>query len=52
MNHFDQASRFAVKLDAAAFVRWLLNDVAGRYRFFRWLDARRLPFPGRSGRLL
>ena len=46
MNHFDQASRFAAKLDAAAFVRWLLDDVAGRYRFFRWLDARRLPFPG------
>jgi hypothetical protein len=46
MNHFDQASRFAVKLDAILFLRWLLDDVSGRYRFFRWLDARRLPFPG------
>ena len=46
MNHFDQASRFAAKLDASAFLRWLLNDADGRYRFHRWLDARRLPFPG------
>jgi hypothetical protein len=46
MNHFDQASRYAAKLDAIAFLRWLLDDLAGRYRFFRWLDARRLPFPG------
>jgi hypothetical protein len=46
MNHFDQASRFAAKLDALGFLRWLLDDAAGRYRFRRWLDARRLPFPG------
>jgi hypothetical protein len=46
MNHFDQASRFAAKLDAIGFLRWLLDDPAGRYRFRRWLDARRLPFPG------
>src|SRR3712207_5364498 len=46
MNHFDQASRFAAKLDAQGFLRWLLGDLSGRYRFARWLDARRLPFPG------
>jgi hypothetical protein len=34
MNHFDQASRFAAKLDARAFLRWLLNDLAGRYRWY------------------
>jgi hypothetical protein len=35
MNHFDQASRFAAKLDAGGFIRWLLDDALGRYRFFR-----------------
>jgi hypothetical protein len=35
MNHFDQASRFAGKLDAIGFRRWQLDDVAGRYRLRR-----------------
>src|SRR5271168_366128 len=46
MNHFDQASRFAAKLDAIGFLHWPFDDAVGRYRFLRWLDARRLPFPG------
>ena len=46
MNHFDQASRYAAKLDPHALLRLVLNDPTGRYRFVRWLDARRLSFPG------
>jgi hypothetical protein len=50
MNHFDQASRFAAKLDPPAFLRWLFKAPVERYRFLRWLDARRLPFPGNPDR--
>ena len=43
LNRFDQASRYAAKLDPSGLLRWLLG--AG-VTFLRWLDTRTLPFPG------
>ncbi len=43
-NRFDQASRYAAKLDAIGFLRWLLTDPG--VAFLRWLDTHTLPFPG------
>ena len=40
MNPFDQASRYAAKLDPAGFLAWLLGAAVV---FVRWLDTRRLP---------
>lgn len=51
VNHFDQASRFAAKLDAVEFIRWLLNLPADAFAFREWLDTRGLPFPGASDRI-
>jgi hypothetical protein len=45
-NHFDQASRYAAKLDAVGFLCWLLREEAAELRFRLWLDTRTLPFPG------
>lgn len=50
VNHFDQASRFAAKLDAVGFLAWLLNLSADAFAFRGWIDARSLPFPGDSER--
>ncbi len=49
VNRFDQASRYGAKLDAASFLRWLLQDPA--LAFDRWLDTRSLPFPGEEDRI-
>ncbi|MDY3559642.1 hypothetical protein R5W23_000652 [Gemmata sp. JC673] len=49
-NHYDQASRFAARLDAAAFVAWLLNLPAAEFGFRGWLDTRGVPFPGAPDR--
>lgn len=46
VNPFDKASRFAAKLDAHAFLSWLLGAPAEALVFRRWLDTRGLPFPG------
>jgi hypothetical protein len=48
VNRFDQASRYGAKLDAAGFLRWLLQDSS--LTFDGWLDTRSLPFPGEKDR--
>lgn len=45
-NHYDKASRFAAKLDASEFFRWLLRLPREAFGFHRWLDTRGVPFPG------
>ncbi len=45
-NRFDQACRYAAKLDAVGFLCWLLRESAEELRFRTWLDTRTLPFPG------
>ncbi len=50
MNHFDQASRYAAKLDAPGFITWLLRHRLNQVTFEGWIDARRLPFPGNPDR--
>src|SRR3954469_17022245 len=48
VNRFDQARRYAHKLDPPGLLRWLLRDSA--VTFHTWLDTRSLPFPGESDR--
>jgi hypothetical protein len=50
MNYFDQASRYAAKLDELGFIRWLLRHRMDGLTFEGWIDARRLPFPGNPDR--
>jgi hypothetical protein len=50
MAEFDQAARFAVKLDPAGFVRWLLPGLDADLLFTRWLDTQTIPFPGQPDR--
>lgn len=50
-NHFDQASRFAAKLDPVEFVGWLLGLPMEAFTFRGWLDTRGLPFPGDTERV-
>ncbi len=50
MNDFDQAARFAVRMDAAGFFRWLIPDLPQTVVFQRWLDTRTVPFPGEGDR--
>lgn len=49
-NYYDQASRFAAKLDAVGFLGWLLGLAPGDFTFRGWLDTRDLPFPGGTDR--
>lgn len=46
LNHYDQAARYAVKLDANGFLAWLLPGLDPDLRFARWLDTQTIPFPG------
>ena len=48
-NFYDQASRYAGKLNPPGFFRWALRMPA--VGFHRWLDTRRLPFPGETDRI-
>src|SRR5215813_13863992 len=48
-NVYDQAARYAAKLDPVGFLRWLLRGAS--LNFHGWLDARRLPFPGEADRI-
>jgi hypothetical protein len=48
-NVYDQAARYAAKLDAMGFVRWLLGMPS--LLFLGWLDTRRMPFPGEADRI-
>jgi hypothetical protein len=50
VNYFDQAARYAAKLDPPGFLRWLPPGGAGGLAFDRWLDTRTLPFPGEPDR--
>src|SRR5712691_7047634 len=50
-NRFDQASRYAAKLDPLAFLRWLVPRLADTVVFRGWLDTRTLPFPGEPDRI-
>ncbi len=45
-NVFDQASRFAARLDPTGFLGWALNLPAGGCPFRGWLDVRGVAFPG------
>jgi hypothetical protein len=51
INYFDQAARFAAKLDPPSFLRWLLRDPQPTWSFREWLDTRTLPFPGTRDRI-
>jgi hypothetical protein len=46
VNDFDQAARYAAKLDPPCFLCWLLPGLEPGWTFSEWLDTRRLPFPG------
>jgi hypothetical protein len=50
-NEFDQASRYAAKLDPVGFLSWLLRLPVEVFRFREWLDTRSLPFPGEPDRI-
>jgi len=47
VNDFDQAARYAAKLDPPGFFRWLFD---GPLVFRDWLDTRTIPFPGEPDR--
>ncbi len=50
-NPFDKACRYLLKLEPVAMLAWLLNVAASVFQFIRWIDARRLPFPGTPDRI-
>ena len=50
MNRFDQAARYALKLDPTGFLCWLLMLSAEMLRFRHWLDTRGIVFPGEKDR--
>src|SRR5881275_2708228 len=52
INRFDQASRYAAKLDPVGLLGWLLGEEPAELRFRGWLDTRTLPFPGDPERTL
>ncbi len=47
---FDKACRYLLKLDPAALLAWLLGISLAEMTFIRWLDTRRLPYPGQPDR--
>lgn len=49
-NVFDQASRFAAKLDPPGFLAWLLGTPGEGLAFRGWLDTRGVPFPADDDR--
>src|SRR5687768_7685280 len=50
MNAFDQAARYAAKLEPPGFFRWLWRHPQPTWVFRDWLDTRTLPFPGEPDR--
>ncbi len=46
LNVFDQAARYAIKLDPYGLLAWLLLGLGGRLVFNRWLDTQTIPYPG------
>ena len=51
MSQFDQAARYAAKLDPPGFLRWLVPTLDPALTFRSWLDTRTLPFPGEPDRI-
>ncbi len=49
MNDYDQASRYAAKLNAPGFLRWLLGGQTP-LRFREWYDTANAPLPGGEDR--
>jgi hypothetical protein len=49
-NVWDQAARYAAKLDAPGFFRWLLEGAVENLTFTRWLETQTIPFPGEPDR--
>src|SRR5260370_35248914 len=49
-NPYDQACPYLAKLEPAAFLAWLLGLSPASFHFRRWLDARRVRFPGEPER--
>ncbi len=49
-NEFDQACRYAAKLDSDGFLAWLLRLERQAFLFRGWLDTRTIPFPGEADR--
>lgn len=47
---FDKACRYLLKLDPAAILAWLLGIKLIDMVFIRWIDTRRLPYPGQPDR--
>ena len=47
---YDQASRFAARIDPPGLLGWLLGLPADAFAFRGWLDTRAVPFPGDPGR--
>ena len=50
MNRFDQAARYAVKLDPPGLLSWWLRRTPDQLRFRHWLDTRGIVFPGEKDR--
>ena len=50
MNRFDQAARYAVKLDPFGLLTWWLTVPPERLCFRNWLDTRGIVFPGEKDR--
>ena len=49
-NRFDQASRFAVKIDPPGFLAWATGLPNDGFTFVDWLDTRSVVFPGDADR--
>lgn len=49
-NHFDQAARFAARLEPADFLAWALGVAPDAFAFEGWLDTQTVPFPGEPER--
>jgi hypothetical protein len=45
-RRYDQACRYAAKMDAVGLLCWLFGETPGQLRFRAWLDTRTLPWPG------
>ena len=49
-NPYDQECRYLAKLEPAPFLAWLLDLAPTAFHFRRWLDTRRVRFPGEPER--
>lgn len=50
VNRFDQAARFAARMEPHALLAWLLGLPPVDFRFVGWLNAQSSPFPGEADR--